>query len=135
MVIFATGSAWSDRFVGARRSWSGRIPPRFVAVRLGSWRQVSSPGRPGETRDERDDCDLADLLQELRVATLGVRVLFGFLLGLPFTSHFSALHAWQRGLPAIVLAVLTAGMFGGLWFALPAARRERISRPREEAPS
>ena len=39
------------------------------------------------------------------------------------------------GLSAIVLAVLTAGMFGGLWFALPAARRERISRPREEGPS
>ena len=163
---------------------------------------MSSPGRPGETRDERDDRNLADLLQELRVATLGVQVLFGFLLGLPFTSHFSALHAWQRGLyvvivmlssvsivllvapvayhrvlfrrhqleyliraanviaicglvtvglavasavllvtsyvvpglPAIVLAVLTAGMFGGLWFALPAARRDRISRQGEEAP-
>ena len=59
---------------------------------------MTTPGRPGETRDERADRNLVDLLQELRVATLGVQVLFGFLLGLPFTSHFSALHTWQRGL-------------------------------------
>jgi hypothetical protein len=39
------------------------------------------------------------------------------------------------GLPAIVLAVITVVMFGGLWFGLPAARRERISRPRGRAPS
>src|SRR5580704_8381856 len=164
---------------------------------------MTTPGRPGETRDERADRNLVDLLQELRVATLGVQVLFGFLLGLPFTSHFGALHAWQRGLyvaivmlssvsivllvapvayhrllfrrhqleyliraanvmavcglvtvglavvsavllvtsyvvpglPAIVLAVITVVMFGGLWFGLPAARRERISRPHGRAPS
>jgi Family of unknown function (DUF6328) len=59
---------------------------------------VTSPGRPGETRDERADRNLVDLLQELRVATLGVQVLFGFLLGLPFTSRFGTLHSWQRWL-------------------------------------
>ena len=59
---------------------------------------MTTPGRPGETRDERADRNLVDLLQELRVATLGVQVLFGFLLGLPFTSHFSGLHDWQRWL-------------------------------------
>lgn len=32
------------------------------------------------------------------MATLGVQVLFGFLLGLPFTSRFSQLHDWQRWL-------------------------------------
>jgi O-antigen/teichoic acid export membrane protein len=57
---------------------------------------VSAPGRPGETPEQRDDRNLIDLLQELRVATLGVQVLFGFLLGLPFTSRFSHLHDWQR---------------------------------------
>jgi O-antigen/teichoic acid export membrane protein len=57
---------------------------------------VSAPGRPGETPEQRDDRNLIDLLQELRVATLGVQVLFGFLLGLPFTSRFSHLHEWQR---------------------------------------
>jgi Family of unknown function (DUF6328) len=59
---------------------------------------MTTPGRPGETRDERADRNLVDLLQELRVATLGVQVLFGFLLGLPFTSHFGGLHDWQRWL-------------------------------------
>jgi len=65
---------------------------------------VTAPGRPGETPEQRDDRNLIDLLQELRVGTLGVQVLFGFLLGLPFTARFSRLEAWQRWLYlAIVL--------------------------------
>jgi hypothetical protein len=59
---------------------------------------VTAPGRPGETPEQRDDRNLVDLLQELRVGTLGVQVLFGFLLGLPFTVRFSRLEAWQRWL-------------------------------------
>jgi hypothetical protein len=59
---------------------------------------MTSPGRPGETPEERDDRNLVDLLQELRVATLGVQVLFGFLLGLPFTAKFARLEPWQRWL-------------------------------------
>jgi O-antigen/teichoic acid export membrane protein len=59
---------------------------------------MGNPGRPGETPAERDDRNLADLLQELRVATLGVQVLFGFLLGLPFTIRFAVLHPWQHWL-------------------------------------
>jgi len=59
---------------------------------------MTSPDRPGETPAERADRNLVDLLQELRVATLGVQVLFGFLLGLPFTIRFAALHPWQHWL-------------------------------------
>ena len=59
---------------------------------------VTAPGRPGETPEQRDDRNLVDLLQELRVGTLGVQVLFGFLLGLPFTVRFSRLQAWQHWL-------------------------------------
>ena len=44
-----------------------------------------------ESEAERDDRNLAELLQELRVAGLGVQVLFGFLLSLPFTNRFSRL--------------------------------------------
>jgi hypothetical protein len=166
-------------------------------------RVSSQSGRPGETTDERNDRNLVDLLQELRVAALGVQVLFGFLLGMPFTSRFAVLHSWQRGLylavlmlatvsiallvapvayhrllfrrhqlgqliraanlmaicglatvslavagavllvasyvqpglPAGVLAAVTIVMFGGLWFALPLARRERAPTPRSESPS
>ncbi len=51
-----------------------------------------------ETKDERDDRNLLELLQELRVAGLGVQVLFGFLLSLPFTKGFPKLTHTQRGL-------------------------------------
>jgi hypothetical protein len=64
---------------------------------------VTAPGRPGETPEQRHDRNLADLLQELRVATLGVQVLFGFLLGLPFTVRFTHLHVWQRWLYVAVV--------------------------------
>ena len=48
-----------------------------------------------------------DLLQELRVGTLGVQVLFGFLLGLPFTLRFSRLEAWQRWLYLAIIMLST----------------------------
>src|SRR6202051_4977818 len=51
-----------------------------------------------ETAAERDDRNLADLLQELRVAGLGVQVLFGFLLSLPFTVRFTKLDGAQQDL-------------------------------------
>ena len=51
-----------------------------------------------ESEAERDDRNLMELLQELRVAGLGVQVLFGFLLSLPFTDGFAKLSHAQRGL-------------------------------------
>ena len=56
------------------------------------------PDARDETRAERDDRNLAELLQELRVAGLGVQVLFGFLLSLPFTVRFASLNGAQRDL-------------------------------------
>jgi hypothetical protein len=146
-----------------------------------------------ETEAERADRNLAELLQELRVAGLGVQVLFGFLLSLPFTHGFPNLSHGQRqlyiatlvlaavstalllgpvayhrlvfrqrqkerlvraanvmalfglmavglaisaavllvtgyvdhGLPSALITVFVVAMFGGLWFALPLARREK----------
>lgn len=63
--------------------------------------------RPGETEAERDDRNLIELLQELRVAGLGVQVLFGFLLSIPFTAKFASLSHAQHGLYVFTL-VLTA---------------------------
>ena len=51
-----------------------------------------------ETEAERDDRNLIELLQELRVAGLGVQVLFGFLLSIPFTTRFVKLSHAQHGL-------------------------------------
>jgi hypothetical protein len=150
-----------------------------------------APDERDETEAERDDRNLAELLQELRVAGLGVQVLFGFLLSLPFTNRFDRLSHGQRdlylatlvlaalatalllgpvayhrlvfrrgqkerlvraasvmaitglvtvglavsaavllvtgyvasGVPAVMITVFVAGVFGLLWFAFPLARR------------
>ncbi len=56
-----------------------------------------------ETEAQRIDRNIAELLQELRVAGLGVQVLFGFLLAMPFTDMFSSLDAEQHRLYVAVL--------------------------------
>ena len=77
------------------------------------------PGRSRDSRDEsadeRADRNLGELLQELRVAGLGVQVLFGFLLSLPFTNRFSKLSNGQRGLylaDLLLAAIATALLLG-----------------------
>jgi hypothetical protein len=49
--------------------------------------EAKSPDPRDESEEERADRNLGELLQELRVAGLGVQVLFGFLLSLPFTNR------------------------------------------------
>jgi hypothetical protein len=68
------------------------------------------PDERDETPEERDDRNLLELLQELRVAGLGVQVLFGFLLAIPFTNKFSQLSGAQRDLyvTTLLLAALAA---------------------------
>jgi hypothetical protein len=68
------------------------------------------PDERNETPEERDDRNLLELLQELRVAGLGVQVLFGFLLAIPFTNKFSQLSGAQRDLyvTTLLLAALAA---------------------------
>ncbi len=71
--------------------------------------------RPGETEAERDDRNLVELLQELRVAAVGVQVIFGFLLALPFTTRFVTLSSAQRGLyvAALLLAAVSTALLLG----------------------
>jgi MFS family permease len=68
-----------------------------------------------ETEAERDDRNLAELLQELRVAGLGVQVLFGFLLSLPFTNRFTRLSQGQHDLylASLVLSVVATALLLG----------------------
>jgi len=72
------------------------------------------PGR-SESVAERDDRNLMELVQELRVAGLGVQVLFGFLLSLPFTVRFVKLSDPQRNLYVVtlLLAALSTALLGG----------------------
>jgi O-antigen/teichoic acid export membrane protein len=62
-----------------------------------------SASTPDESEAERNNRNLSDLLQELRVAGLGVQVLFGFLLGLPFTVRFSRLDGSGKALYQVSL--------------------------------
>ena len=76
-------------------------------------------GEPPEPREEsaaeRADRNLGELLQELRVAGLGVQVLFGFLLSLPFTARFTRLSPGQRDLylASLVLAAVATALLVG----------------------
>jgi Family of unknown function (DUF6328) len=75
-------------------------------------REVPNDPDRHETEAERIDRNLAELLQELRVASIGVQVLFGFLLSLPFTTRFTELSSDQRDLylADIVLAALATAL-------------------------
>jgi hypothetical protein len=65
-----------------------------------------------ENEAERIDRNVAELLQELRVAGLGIQVLFGFLLAMPFTNVFSTLDPEQHRLyvAVLVLAALATAL-------------------------
>jgi hypothetical protein len=78
-----------------------------------------------ESVAERDDRNLAELIQELRVVSLGVQVLFGFLLSLPFTVAFSRLSGGQRDLylASIVLSAIATVLLLG-----PAAYHRLVFR-------
>jgi hypothetical protein len=92
--------------------------------------QSRDPGDPrDESRVERADRNLAELLQELRVAGLGVQVLFGFLLSLPFSHGFPHLSHGQRQLyiaTLVLAAVATALLLG------PVAYHRLVFRQRQK---
>jgi MFS family permease len=78
-------------------------------------RSAEMPDPRDESEEQRNDRNLAELLQELRVAGLGVQVLFGFLLSLPFTARFIRLSQGQRDLylaSLVLAAVATALLLG-----------------------
>lgn len=65
-----------------------------------------------ESVAERADRNIAELVQELRVVGLGVQVLFGFLLSIPFTKLFVRLTPGQRDLylTALLLAAVSTAL-------------------------
>ena len=78
-----------------------------------------------ESEAERDDRNLGELLQELRVAGLGVQVLFGFLLSLPFTVKFAQLSVGQRDL---YLACVTVSAVATVLLIAPVAYHRLVFR-------
>jgi hypothetical protein len=73
----------------------------------------AAAGERNETPAERSDRNWAELLQELRVMQMGVQILTGFLLTLPFQQRFDDLDAFQLGvyLTLVALAVVSTGLF------------------------
>ena len=98
-------------------------------------RRDQDPREPGDPREEsgaeRNDRNLAELLQELRISGLGVQVLFGFLLALPFTVKFGQLSRAQHDLylaSLVLCAAATALLLG------PVAYHRLVFRRRQKEP-
>jgi hypothetical protein len=74
--------------------------------------QRDEPDRPGETEAERADRNTIELLNELRVVGIGIQVMFGFLLTIPFDNRFTKLYTAQRGvyLATVALAALSIAL-------------------------
>jgi Family of unknown function (DUF6328) len=89
-----------------------------------------TPDPRDESPEERDDRNLGELLQELRVAGLGVQVLFGFLLSIPFTAKFSRLNTAQRDL--YITTLLLAALATALLLAPVAYHRLVFRRQQKE---
>jgi hypothetical protein len=83
------------------------------------------PDSRHESGAQRDDRNLNELIQELRVAGLGVQVLFGFLLSLPFTTRFSQLSVGQRDL---YLATVALAALATVLLAAPVAYHRLVFR-------
>jgi hypothetical protein len=66
----------------------------------------------GETELQQPDRHFTELLQELRVAQIGVQILFAFLLGLALTPRFPEMSTDQRAvyLARLVLAATSAAL-------------------------
>lgn len=73
----------------------------------------------GESEEERLDRNLIELLQELRVASLGVQFLFAFLLVVPFQQGWADVTGFEQRVYFVDL-LLTAG--AGICLMAPVAR-------------
>jgi O-antigen/teichoic acid export membrane protein len=93
-------------------------------------RSPRAPDERDETEAERIDRNLTELLQELRVATIGVQVLFGFLLSLPFTNRFERLGGYRQGIYVTDLAVTAVA---AALFSTPVAYHRIVFRQHKKA--
>jgi hypothetical protein len=71
--------------------------------------------RPRRVNVQRLDRHYTELLQEMRVAQTGVQILFGFLLGLAFTTRFGTLDAVEK--TAYLVTLISAAGAAGLLIA------------------
>ncbi|HEY0806289.1 MAG TPA: DUF6328 family protein [Pseudonocardiaceae bacterium] len=81
----------------------------------------------GETPNQRLDRNLVELLQEVRVAQVGVQALLAFLLAVAFTPRFEVLTALQRN---AYVASLVLGAGSTALLIAPAAFHRVVFRRR-----
>ena len=74
---------------------------------------------------ERNSRRLLELLQEIRVATAGVQILFGFLLAVPFAQRFETISSFQRH---VFLAVLICTALSSALLIAPTALHRLLFR-------
>jgi cation transport ATPase len=77
---------------------------------MASTSQTEHPGASerDETEFERLDRNTVELLNELRVASTGIQVLFAFLLIVPFNAGFSKLSSFDRDTYFVTLLCIAA---------------------------
>jgi hypothetical protein len=78
-----------------------------------------------ETERERNSRRLLELLQEIRVATAGVQILFGFLLAVPFQQGFEQTSSFQRH---VYLTVLVCTALSSALLIAPTALHRLLFR-------
>lgn len=86
-------------------------------------------GRAGYERDEstahRLDRNFSELLQELRVAQMGIQILFAFLLGIAFQQRFASISRFDR---AVYLVTLLCAAVSAALFIAPVAMHRAMFR-------
>jgi len=77
-----------------------------------------SSGDDDESRSERINRELIELINELRVALVGVQVLFAFLLAVPFAQGFAQVTSFQK---TLFFGVLCATAIASALLVAPSA--------------
>jgi hypothetical protein len=87
-----------------------------------------TPSDKPESESQRLNRNIAEVLQELRVAEVGVQILFAFLLTLPFSQRFTHLHEQER---RIYFATLLLAAGSSALFIAPTAFHRIVFRHNE----
>jgi Family of unknown function (DUF6328) len=95
------------------------------AAAAGTDRRAAQDGR-GENELHRADRNMVELLQELRVAQIGVQILFAGLITMSFMQRFEDVDGVQRW--TYVVTLLLAAVTTGLLVAPAAAHRMTFGR-------
>jgi hypothetical protein len=81
-------------------------------------------GSKREDEEARNSRRLLELLQEIRVATAGVQILFGFLLAVPFQQGFQKVTSFERNL---YLAVLGCAALSAVFLIAPTSMHRLLT--------